>query len=126
MCVTTSPCSRPLRLSKFSGSIGQPGVMRVQFRLIIKYVADLRRSTGARGIARIKHAKCNVTVLRHLNKVYFRFRRPRLKILHSDNLGNKHCQYRRLMVMCIDPYIVKFSIMIHRCTFGSSNPYLYI
>ena len=53
---TTSPCSRRLRLSKFSGSIGAPGVMRAQFRLIIKYVAGLLWSNRARRIARIKYA----------------------------------------------------------------------
>ena len=45
----------PLAPIKISGSIGPPGVMRAQFRLIIKYVVGLRRSTRARRIARIKY-----------------------------------------------------------------------
>ena len=71
---TTSPCSCHLRLSKFSGSIRPPGVMRAQFRLIIKHVAGLRRSTRARRITRIKyaitlrcvffHAHCNDEMVR--------------------------------------------------------------
>ena len=44
---TTSPCSRRLRLSKFSGSNGPPGMMCAQFRLIIKYVAGLPGCTGS-------------------------------------------------------------------------------
>ena len=36
--------------------IGPPGAMCAQFRLIMKYVAGLRWSTGARRIARIKYA----------------------------------------------------------------------
>ena len=61
------------------------------------------------------------------NKVYFRFRCRRLKIfklLRSNNFRNKRCQYRRLMVMCIVAYIVKFSITMHLCTDGLSHPYL--
>ena len=61
--MTTSPCSRRLRLSKFSGSIGAPGVMRAQFRLIIKYVAGLLWSNRARRIARIKYAN----IMRHIH-----------------------------------------------------------
>ena len=68
-------------------------------------------------------------VIPHFNKVCFRFRRRGLKIfklLCSDNFGNKHCQYRRLMVMCIDPYIVKLSITMHQCIDGSSHPYIWV
>ena len=60
---------------------------------------------------------CNVTVIRHFNKVYFSFRRRGLKLF---KLLRSDCQYCRLMVMCIDLYMVKFSITMHRCTAGSS------
>ena len=53
---TTSPCSRRLRLSKFSSSMGPPGVVRGQFRLIIKYVDCFCGSTWAHQISRIKYA----------------------------------------------------------------------
>ena len=63
-------------------------------------------------------------VIRHFNKVYFRFHWRRLKILNLFIFGNKHFQYCRLMIMCIDPYIVKFSITMHLCTDGLFHPYV--
>ena len=64
-------------------------------------------------------------VIHHFNMFYFCFHWRRLKIFNLLNFGNKHFQYRHLKIMCIDPYIVKFSITMHRCTDGSSHPYLY-
>ena len=66
----TSPCSRRLRLSKFSGAIGPPGVMRVQFRLKVKYVAGLRRSTRARRIARSSMLNVNAPSLKMLEETF--------------------------------------------------------
>ena len=49
---------------------------------------------------------------------YFRFHWCGLKIFNLLNFGNKYkyFQYHRLMIMCINPYIVKFSITMHRPT----------
>ena len=53
------PVFRRSRLSKFSDSIGPPGLMHAQLQLLIKCVACPHQSTRACRIVRIKYANCN-------------------------------------------------------------------
>ena len=66
---TTSPCSRRLRLSKFSGSIGPPGVMRAQFRLIIKY-AGLPGRAGSPESSMLSNRNKKIGAPRVILKIY--------------------------------------------------------